>query len=128
MLIKIRKAVDASAELRSKKALIETFIAGINDVEDVMLEWRTFVTEQKEKEIDDIISEQNLKPEETMKFIDNSFRDGVLKTTGTDIDKILPPTSLFSKNNNRKDIKNRVIEKLQTFFEKYFGLVSLEGE
>lgn len=126
VLIKIRKAVDASAELRSKKALIETFIAGINDVEDVMLEWRSFVAEQKEKEINDIIAEQNLKPEETKKFIENSFRDGILKTTGTDIDKILPPVSRFSKAGNRNTIKNKVIEALQNFFEKYFGITSNE--
>ena len=36
VLIDIRKAMDASPELRSKKALIETFIAGINDVDDVL--------------------------------------------------------------------------------------------
>lgn len=34
--------------------------------------------------------------EETIKFIDNSFREGVLKTTGTDIDKIMPSISRFS--------------------------------
>lgn len=47
MLITIQKAVDASPELRSKKALIETFIAGINDTSDVLLEWRTLVAEEK---------------------------------------------------------------------------------
>ncbi len=36
VLITITKAIDASPKLRSKKVLIETFIAGINDVEDVM--------------------------------------------------------------------------------------------
>ena len=45
VLITIKKAIDASPELRSKKALIETFIAGINDVEDVMTEWQDFVAE-----------------------------------------------------------------------------------
>ena len=128
VLIKIRKAVDASPELRSKKSLIETFIAGINDVDDVLAEWRAFVAEQKEKEINEIIAEQNLKAEETKKFIDNSFRDGVLKTTGTDIDKILPPVSRFSKSDNRNMIKNRVVETLQKFFEKYFGLVATDNE
>ena len=39
VLITINKAIDASPELRSKKQLIETFIAGINDVDDVMNEW-----------------------------------------------------------------------------------------
>ena len=47
-LVTIRKAVDASPELRSKKELIETFLEGINDVDDVMLEWRSFVAERKE--------------------------------------------------------------------------------
>ncbi len=34
----------ASPELCSMKALIETSITGINDVDDVMLEWRSSVT------------------------------------------------------------------------------------
>ena len=36
VLITINKAIDASLVRRSKKQLIETFIAGINDVDDVM--------------------------------------------------------------------------------------------
>ena len=36
VLITIRKAIDASPELHSKKALIENFIDGINEVDDVM--------------------------------------------------------------------------------------------
>ena len=84
ILITIQKAVDASPELRSKKALIETFIAGINDVSDVMLEWRTFVAEEKERQLVTIIQEENLKDEETRRFMDSAFRDGSVKTTGTD--------------------------------------------
>ncbi len=69
-----------------------------------------------------IITEEKLKPEETRKFIDNSFRDGTLKTTGTDIDKIMPPVSRFGGGGRAKK-KQGVIEKLMKFFEKYFGLV-----
>ena len=72
VLITINKAIDASPELRSKKQLIETFIAGINDVDDVM-------------------------------------------------DKIMPPISRFGGGGRAKK-KQRVIEKLKTFFEKYFGI------
>ena len=64
MLITIRKAIDASPELRSKKQLIETFIAGVNDVDDVMSEWNTFVSEQREKELVQIIQEEKLKEPE----------------------------------------------------------------
>ena len=59
ILITINKAIDASPELRSKKALIETFIAGINDVEDVMNEWFDYVTKMREKELMQIIKEEN---------------------------------------------------------------------
>lgn len=48
VLITIKKAIDASPELRSKKALIENFISGINDIDDVMEEWHTYVAEQRE--------------------------------------------------------------------------------
>ena len=120
ILISIQKAVDSSLELRSKKALIETFIAGINDVDDVMLEWREFVTRQKETELAAIISEEHLKEEETRKLVERSFRDGVMKTTGTDFDKIMPPISRF--NPEREKIKETVIQRLQQFFERYFGI------
>ena len=79
ILITIRKAVDASPDLRSKKALIETFINGINDVSDVMLEWRTFVAEEKERQLAAIIKEENLKDGETRRFMDSAFRDGIGK-------------------------------------------------
>ncbi len=53
----------------------------------------------------------------------NAFRDGVLKTTGTDVDRILPPVSRFGGGGSRDKKKKTVIEKLKAFFEKYFGLV-----
>ena len=121
VLITIRKAVDASPELRSKKALIETFIAGINDVSDVMLEWRTFVAEEKEQQLVTIIQEENLKDEETRRFMDSAFRDGSVKTTGTDIDKLMPPISRFG-GGNRTVKKQAIIDKLMAFFNRFFGI------
>ena len=121
VLIDIRKAIDSSPELRSKKALIETFIAGINDVEDVMTEWHGYVAEEKEKELVSIIREEKLKEEETRKFVENAFRDGEIKTTGTDIDKLMPPVSRFG-GGNRAAKKQTVIERLKAFFERFFGI------
>ncbi|HQM01221.1 MAG TPA: type I restriction endonuclease subunit R [Ruminococcus flavefaciens] len=121
VLITIQKAVDSSPELRSKKDLIENFIAGINDVDDVMNEWHSYVAEEREKALDNIISEEKLKPEETKQFISGAFRDGGIKTTGTDIDKILPAVSRFG-GGNRKEKKETVIDKLKGFFDKFFGI------
>jgi type I restriction enzyme R subunit len=124
ILVDIRKAIESSMELRSKKELIENFINTVNVNTNVDEDWRTFVNTQKENDLNTIIEEEKLKPEETNKFINNSFRDGVLKTTGTDIDKILPPVSRFGGGGgNRAEKKQTVIEKLKGFFDRYFGLV-----
>ena len=114
-LVTIRKAVDASPELRSKKELIETFLDGINDVDDVMLEWRSFVAERKEQELETIIKEERLKPEETRKFIEASIQADEIRTVGTDIDKLMPPASHFG-GGNRAAKKQNIIERLKAFF------------
>lgn len=121
ILITITKAIDASPELRSKKALIETFIAGINDVQDVMAEWHDYVAKKREEELVKIIKEEKLKEIETRKFIENAFRDGEIKTIGTDIDKLMPPVSRFG-NSNRSVKKQNVIDKLKLFFERFFDI------
>ena len=121
VLITIKKAIDASPELRSKKLLIESFIAGINDVDDVMLEWNSFVARQREQDLVTLIQDEKLKPEETRIFLENSFREGEIKTVGTDIDKILPPVSRFGGGNRTKK-KQTVVDKLKSYFEKYFGV------
>lgn len=123
ILVDIRKAVDSSMQLRSKKELIENFVENVNVNTKVEEDWQKFVTEQKETDISELIKTERLKDEDTRRFIDNSFRDGVLKTTGTDIDRILPPVSRFS-GGNRAEKKQTVIDKLMKFFEKYFGLIS----
>lgn len=122
ILVDIRKAVDSSMQLRSKKDLIENFIATVNTATKVDDDWIKFVTEQKKTDLDTLIADEKLKPDETRKFVDNSFRDGVLKTTGTDVDRILPPVSRFG-GGNRAAKKDGIIAKLQAFFDKYFGLV-----
>ncbi|WP_293651692.1 type I restriction endonuclease subunit R [uncultured Campylobacter sp.] len=117
----IDKAIRASMSLRSKKDLIDGFINKINADTDVMTDWAKFVKEQKESDLKDLIKEENLKESETRKFIDHSFRDGQVKTIGTDIEKILPPMGRFN-GGNRNERKQAIIEKLLKFFDKYFGL------
>lgn len=89
VLVTIRKAVDASPELRSKKHLIEQFIEEERDGDgsNVADKWNSFLSEECEKELKHVIKEENLKEPETRKFIENAFRSGEFKTSGTDIDK-----------------------------------------
>ena len=68
-----------------------------------------------------IITEEKLKENETRKFIENAFRDGEIRTTGTDIDKLMPPVSRFG-GGKRAEKKQTVIDKLKGFFERFFGI------
>jgi len=122
ILASIDKAINSSIELRSKKDLINNFIARVNVTKSVDKDWQRFVKERKEEEITALITGENLKDEEARRFIEIAFRDGILKTTGTDIDKIMPPVSRFG-GGNRAEKKQGIIDKLMVFFEKYLGLV-----
>ncbi len=121
ILTTIQKSINASLELRSKKELIERFIEQVNVSTRVDEDWRKYLAERKEEDIAAIIKEEKLKPDKTRQLLDNAFKDGSLKTTGTAIDLIMPPVSRFGSN--RDHTKQGIIEKLVRFFEKYFGLV-----
>ena len=121
ILTTIDKAINSSFDLRSKKELIEAFIEQVNVSTKVDEDWHKFILERKEEDISAIIEEEKLKPKETRHLIENAFRDGTLKTTGTAIDKIMPPVSRFG--GGRAARKQGIIEKLLKFFEKYSGLV-----
>ncbi len=123
VLTTIQKAVNSSTQLRSKKDLIDEFIRSVNVDADVTGAWADFMRRKKEEELERIIQEEKLQKEQTIKFVHNAFRDGVLNTNGTDIDKILPPIPLFGKDKARTKTKNAVIDKLTAFFEKFFGVI-----
>ena len=108
--------------LRSKKELIEDFVASVNTDTDVDEAWEAYVQQRKQDDLNEIIASENLKADETTRFVENAFRDGAIRTTGTDIDKILPAMSRFD-GGNRQEKKKTVIEKLKGFFEKYFGVI-----
>ena len=117
----IDRAIDSSLQLRSKKELIHGFIQTVNAETEVDRDWQAYVRQQRQQELEEIIAEEKLKPAEAQRFVDNAFRDGALKTTGTDIDKILLPVSRFG-GGNRAEKKKSIIRRLAQFFEKYFGI------
>ncbi len=121
LLVNISKAIGSSLQLRSKKDLIEDFVSSVNAATDVEKSWIDFVGQRREEDLRELIESEHLKPQETEKFIESSFRDGQVRTTGTDIDRILPPMSRFG-GVNRQEKKQSVVEKIQAFFERYFGL------
>ncbi|MBZ0282547.1 MAG: type I restriction endonuclease subunit R [Anaerolineae bacterium] len=123
LLDNIYREVNSSVQLRSKKELIEAFINRVNASTQVDKAWQAFVSESAERDLAALIADENLKDSETRTFIKHAFRDGAIKTTGTDIDAILPPVRRFG-DGNRQERKQRIIAELLKFFEKYFGVYS----
>lgn len=122
LLVDINKAIDSSVELRNKKELIEQFISTINAGSSVDDDWQGFVNSKKIEELDQIISEENLDRDETYRFIENAFRDGNVQASGTAITKIMPPVSRFNPNQSRGKKRETVLDKLASFFNKFFDI------
>lgn len=120
VMVQMRSAIGSSIQLRSKKELIEKFVEKVGMNTNVDEYWPEFVTEELRIDLDTIIEEENLKPEETEDFIRRSFRDDEVTTIGTGLDDLMPPMSLFDES--RAEKKQRIIERFQLFFEKYQGL------
>lgn len=122
----ITRAVDASPSLRNKKDLIEAFVDSVSVTSEIDAEWAAFVAARREDELQQIIADENLKPDETRAFVDTAFRDGAVRATGTAITRILPPASRFAADGGHAEKKQRVLAKLGDFFERFFTLTSNE--
>lgn len=122
ILVSIQKAIMASPDLRNKKDLIMAFIDSLDQDSNVYADFESFMNSKKKEELDKIIEEENLNKEETYNFIQKSFEQGRVETNGTEVSTILPPLSMFTPNNVRQEKKNKVIDKLLEFFDKFFSI------
>jgi len=120
----ITRAVDASPSLRNKKDLIEAFVDSISVSGAVDEEWQAFIRTRRDAELNAIIESEGLHADETRAFVETAFRDGAIQATGTAITKVLPSVSRFSAEGGHGEKKQRVLEKLSAFFERFFGLGS----
>ena len=122
ILVTIQKTIMASPDLRNKKDLIMAFIESLDQNSDVYSDFESFMNSKKKEELDKIISDEGLNKEETYNFIQRSFEQGRVETNGTEVSTILPPMSMFTPNNDRQEKKNKVIDKLLEFFDKFFSI------
>jgi type I restriction enzyme, R subunit len=122
-LMTIQRAVDSSPSLRNKKDLILQFVDSVSVTADTSEDWKIFINAKRDAELDALIADEALKAAETKTFVANAFRDGAVPTAGTAITRILPPASRFAPGGHHGTKKQRVLDKLADFFDRYFGLV-----
>ena len=119
IIVKLRKQIDASPDMRDKRELIEKFIDQMTPEKgkDVGAEWEQYIEKEKKERLDVIIAEEHLKPQETAAFMQRAFMDGYVTETGTGIAKILPPSNPFLPDSGQK--KQTVIDKLKAYLNKF---------
>ncbi|WP_417562359.1 type I restriction endonuclease subunit R [Microbacterium sp.] len=120
--VAISRAVDASPTLRDKKDLIEQFVDTVSLLGDVDEQWRAFVLDRREKELEAIIADERLRPGPTQRLVEDAFRDGVVPSGGTRITGILPPASRFTPDGSAATARQRVLDKLRAYIERFRGL------
>ena len=125
IIVKIKKEIEASPDMRDKRDLIMKFIDQMTPgkgSDDVGGDWEEYIEEQKQKQLKTIIDDEHLKPAETTEFMARAFMDGYVTETGTGIAKILPPTNPFLPDSGEK--KQTVIDKLKAYFNRFCNLLS----
>lgn len=124
ILVTIQKAIMASPDLRNKKDLIMAFIESLDQNSNVYSDFESFMNSKKKEELDKIIFDEGLNKEETYNFIERAFEQGRVETNGTEVSNILPAMNMFTPTNDRQEKKNKVIDKLLEFFDKFFSISS----
>ena len=121
IIVKLRKQIEASPDMRDKRDLIEKFIDQMTPDKDsdVGEQWEAYIEREKKAELDAIINEERLKPQETAAFMQRAFMDGYVTETGTGIAQILPPSNPFLPESGEK--KQTVIERLKEYLQKFIG-------
>lgn len=123
IIIKAMKSVQASPDLRNKEELIRQFIESHTPNTDVHDQWSEFVRQSLRKEIETIIEEENLNRSKALDFIEQSFRNGEVRESGTGIADILPPMGLFGNAGARRaEKKKNVVRRLKEFFDRFYDI------
>lgn len=123
----IRRALDASPTLRSKRDLILAFVNSVSTRGELDTEWRAFVEARRAQELDAIIGDEGLDDTATRELVERALRDGSLPVSGPALSQLLPPVSRFAPSGAYGEAKSRVWARLAAFLERFSGLGGGQG-
>ena len=98
------------------------FIELVNTDASVAEQWVAFINQRREQELDTLIEEEKLREPAARDFMEGAFNAGEVPRIGTDIGDVLPPVSFFGNTadgESRAEIKERVLNKMTEFLERY---------
>ncbi len=118
----IKKVMNSSPDLRSKKELIENFIHSVNMNEDASFieAWNEHINNSKEEDLDELIQDEKLDADKVRKILEDASVNGFVKTTGVEIVEAMPRQSRFNKLKiSRSENIERVVRKIIDYYDKY---------
>ena len=117
--VRISKAIDSSPDLRDKKELIDKFIEQLTPDSEVDAAWRQYVNEEKRRQFEALVQEEQLKREQAVEFMENAYERGYVPEGGMELDGIMPSINPFDPTANREGKIARVVERLKAFFKRF---------
>ena len=118
IIANVNQAMNASPSLRDKKDLVDKF------VEMPGISWGDYINDEKRKAFAEIIREEHLRTDEAQEFIRTSWRNGFIPEVGMELNSIIPPINPFDPSANRSQKLSIVLDKIKTFFNKFFEITN----
>lgn len=121
----MRRVIRASLGNRAKESLVVDFINQtdldlIGDKASVIDAFFTFARSEQQREVQELISEEELNEEATKRYIKTSLKREFASDNGTELNAILPKMSPLNPKYLKK--KQDAFQKISAFVEKFKGV------
>ncbi len=121
----VQRMIRASVGNRAKESLLVDFINqtdldSLSNKTDVIDAFFTFAQAERQREVMEMIDDENLKPDAAIRYIETSIKREYASKHGTDLHAILPSMSPLNPQYLTK--KQSVFEKISAFVEKFKGV------
>ena len=121
----VRRVIRASLGNRAKESLVVDFINQTNldeilDKASVLDEFYKFAQKEQQKEVDELIIDENLNEDAAKRYITTSLKREYASENGTELNAILPKMSPLNSQYLTK--KQTVFQKIAMFVEKFKGV------
>lgn len=121
----ITRVASSSIETRSKKELLLKYIQNhdleqFENVEDILESFYAYAKVEREKKIDEVVSENNLNEDKARYYIKRSLSKGYATDEGMDLDNCITGVSRLGGAREKK--KNGFLKKVRKIVEEFVGI------
>ena len=121
----ITRVASSSIETRSKKELLLKYIQNhdleqFENVEDILESFYAYAKVEREKKIDEVVSENNLNEDKARYYIKRSLSKGYATDEGMDLDNCITGVSRLGGAREKK--KNGFLKQVRKIVEEFVGI------